>query len=87
MHNQLATIGNRCVKILEFIKNCMCLSCFDATAHIGNCTLVSASNTITTPQRDSIAHSVCFVNDGRDLVIRYLDSHEVTGTYHLYHKP
>ena len=76
-HNQLAMIGNGCVKIWELNKNRMCLSCFDATAHIGNCTLVSASNTITTPQRDSIARSVCFVDDGRDLVVGYLDSHEV----------
>ena len=38
---------------------------------------VVASNSITTPPKPFISRCVSFLDDGRDILIGFLDSHEV----------
>lgn len=75
-HKRLATAGNGCTKVWEINEKCK--SPFSppivSPAYLGP---VVAWNSVTTPPKSSISRCVSFLDEGRDILVGYLDSHEV----------
>ena len=75
-HKCLAIARNRCMKVWEINKKCR--SPFSppivSPAYLGP---VVAWHSVTTPPKSSITCYVSFLDEGCDILVGYLDSHEV----------
>ena len=75
-HKRLATVGDGCLKLWEINEKHK--FSFTPLLYITNSPFsVVASNSVTTPPKSSISRCVSFLDEGRDILIGFLDSHEM----------
>jgi hypothetical protein len=76
IHKRLATVGTGCMKLWEIGEKCKGPLSPPIVLSAYLCPVV-AWNFVTTPPKSSIARCVSFLDEGRDILVGYLDSHEV----------
>lgn len=75
-HKCLATVGNGCMKLWEIDEKCKSPLSPPIVSPAYLCPVV-ACNSVTTPPKSSVSCCVTFLDEGHDILISYLDSHEV----------